>query len=427
MGSAADAYEAIKYTGTGVTDTTWTVTAPTQLGQYEFRFFLNNDYSLQFGTSAAVTVEAAPEPDPPALTVDTTTATPGDSVTVTLTNGAGGSLDFLTLAKVGSAPSSYESIQYLGAGATDTTWTVNMPADLDDYEFRLFLDNDFNQQAATSPAVTVAADPDPDPTTPNLSVSTTTAAPGDSVTVTLTNGAGGALDVLTLAKVGSAPSSYESIQFVGSGITDTTWTVNMPADPDDYEFRLFLNNDFNQLAATSPAVTVAPQAPSPTLTPSTTTANPGDTVTVTLANGLGGTLDVMTLAKVGSAPSSYESIQFVGSGVTDTTWTVTMPADPDDYEFRLFENNDFNQQIAVSAAVTVEPAPEPEPDPATLTVSATTAAPGEQVTVTLANGPGGSLDFLTFAAVGSAASSYESINYIGAGVTDYDLDRHCAS
>jgi hypothetical protein len=69
-------------------------------------------------------------------------------------------------------------------------------------------------------------------------------------------------------------------------------------------------------------------------------------------------------------------------------------------------------RLATSAPVTVAPAPPP-----VLTVSASTVAPGSQVTVTLTNGQGASSDWLAFAPTGAADNGYLQYVYVGAGVT----------
>src|SRR5204863_291244 len=53
----------------------------------------------------------------------------------------------------------------------------------------------------------------------------------------------------------------------------------------------------------------------------------------------------------------------------------------------------------------------------TLTVSATTVASGTPVTVTLANGFGGALDWIGLAATGSPDMTYVQWTYVGTGVT----------
>ena len=367
----------------------WTVTMPQVEGQYEFRLFVNNTYTLA-AVSATVTVGDAtpppdpePDPDPPTLTPSTTTAAPGASVTVTLEGGLGGSGDWLALAPVGSSAASYLTFTKVGAGVTTRDWTVAMPQTAGQYEFRLFLDNGY-VQAAASPPITVETPPPPEPTTPTLTPSTTTAEPGASVTVTLEGGSGDAGDWLALAPVGSSAASYLAFTKVGAGITTRDWTVTMPQTEGQYEFRLFINNGYVQVAASAPITVETPPPPeptTPTLTPSATTAAPGTAVTVTLEGGSGDAGDWLALAPVGSSAASYLTFTKVGTGVTMRDWTVTMPQTAGQYEFRLFINNGY-VQVAASPPITVETPPPPEPTTPTLTPSTTTAEPGASVRTT---------------------------------------------
>jgi hypothetical protein len=138
-----------------------------------------------------------------------------------------------------------------------------------------------------------------------------------------------------------------------------TWTVTMPATPGDYEFRLFENGGYTRLA-TSPTVTVGsappepPPDPPPVLDVSTTAVNGGEAVTVTLSDGPGNSSDWLGLAAVGDPDRTYLQWTYVSSGATMATWTVTMPATPGDYEFRLFENGGYTR-LATSATVVVGP------------------------------------------------------------------------
>jgi hypothetical protein len=363
----------------------------------------------------------------PALEVDSTSVYPGDPVTLTLLNPPGGPEDWLALAAVGSASTEY--IEFVGFAnvSSQTSWTAGMPQTPGNYEFRLFLNYGYAQAAVSAPVTVIAApepepEPDPEPApAATLTPSTTTATPGAAVTVTLANGPGGATDWLALAAVGSPNTSY--VAFVGFASSPSgTWTVNMPQTPGTYEFRLFLNYGYSR-AATSAPVTVAAAEPEPepepapvaTLAVSTASAAPGAPVTVTLANGPGGSSDWLALAAVGSPNTSY--VAFIGFASSPSgTWTVNMPQTLGTYEFRLFLNYGYTR-AATSATVTVTtPAPDPEPEPepapvATLTLSTASAAPGAPVTVTLANGPGGATDWLALAAVGSPNTSY--VTFVG--------------
>jgi hypothetical protein len=103
------------------------------------------------GTSAALTFATVP---PPTLSVSTTNAAPGASVTVTLTGGLGGASDWIALAATSAPNTTYVAYTYIGSGVTTRTWTVTMPQLTGTYEFRLFLNNGYTR-AATSPTVTV--------------------------------------------------------------------------------------------------------------------------------------------------------------------------------------------------------------------------------------------------------------------------------
>jgi List-Bact-rpt repeat protein len=92
----------------------------------------------------------------PAITVSATTSPPGGSITATLSNSPGGSTDWLVLATVGAPDTSYLQWVYVGAGVTNRTWVVNMPATVGTYEFRFYPNNGYTV-AARSPAVSIAA------------------------------------------------------------------------------------------------------------------------------------------------------------------------------------------------------------------------------------------------------------------------------
>ncbi len=107
------------------------------------------------GTSAALPFTIGGSPT---LAVSATTVATGAPVTVTLTNGFGGSADWLALAATSAPNAVYLNWTYVGAGVTTRTWTVNMPSTAGTYEFRLFLNNG-STRGATSPPITVSAGP----------------------------------------------------------------------------------------------------------------------------------------------------------------------------------------------------------------------------------------------------------------------------
>jgi subtilisin family serine protease len=388
------------YVGSGVTTRTWTVAAPTTPGTYEFRLFLNGGYTRS-ATSPTVTVTSA---GPPVLTVSSTSVTAGANITMTLTNGSGSSGDWLAFAATSAANTSFVQTTYVGTNITTRTWTVVAPSSPGTYEFRLFVNNGYTR-VATSPTVTVtSAAP-----TPAISVSATSVVVGSPVVATLINSPGGSSDWLALAATNAPDTVYIAQTPVGTGVTTRTWSPTMPTTPGTYEFRLYLNGGYTR-AATSPTVTVTSSS-GPAISVSATSVAVGAPVTATLTNGPGGSSDWLALAATNAPDSSYVTWTSVGAGVTTRTWSPTMPTTPGTYEFRLYLNGGYTR-AATSPPITVTSAAAP-----TLTVNTTSVAVGGSVTVTLTNGPGGSSDWLAFAATTAANTSYLQWVYVGSGVT----------
>ncbi len=295
------------------------------------------------GTSNSLTFTIG---SPPALTVSATTVGPGASVTATLSNGSGGSGDWLALAATGAPNTSYLQWTYVGAGVTTRTWTVTMPTTPGTYEFRLFLNNGFTR-AATSPTVTIDSSSSVNPA-PTLSALTPSRVPVGSLAFTLTvDGTGFASTSVVRWNGTDRPTTFISASRLTAAIAaadvaaigTAQVTVFTPAPG----------------GGTSAALTFT-IAPPPTLSVSAGAVAPGGSETATLTNGLGGASDWLALAAVGAPNNSYLQWIYVGSGVTTKAWTVTMPTTPGTYEFRLFLNNGFTR-AATSPPVTVGTTP----------------------------------------------------------------------
>ena len=278
---------------------------------------------------------------PPVLTVSATSVPAGSSVTVTLTNGLGGSGDWLSFAPTSAANNSYTTFTYVGSGVTTRTWTVTTPATAGTYEFRLFLNNGYTR-AATSPTVTVTAVAAPVPVAASLSPAIAVAGSGGfSLTV---NGAG-----FVASSVVNWNGTPRATTFVNS-----TQLRAAILDADVAAVGSALVSVFTPApgGGTSAALTFA-TVPPPTLSVSTTNAAPGASVTVTLTGGLGGASDWIALAATSAPNTTYVAYTYIGSGVTTRTWTVTMPQLTGTYEFRLFLNNGYTR-AATSPTVTVQ-------------------------------------------------------------------------
>src|SRR5205814_6837839 len=132
--------------------------------------------------------------------VSATTALVGSTITVGIANGLGLPGDWVTLAEIGAADSSYVAWQYLNGtttlpatGFTSATLKFAAPAVPGTYVVRLFANGGWTK-LATSALVTVqTANP------PTLTPLTAMTTPGGAISVTLANGLGLRSDWVSLA------------------------------------------------------------------------------------------------------------------------------------------------------------------------------------------------------------------------------------
>jgi hypothetical protein len=285
------------------------------------------------GTSNALTFSVA---SGPTLKVSATSVAPGTAVTVTVEGGLGGSTDWLALAAVGSANSSYVAWTYVGAGVTTRTWSATVGAGT--WEFRLFQNNGFTR-LATSPTITAMGNPVPAAST----LSPTSAVPGGGTFTLTVNGSN---------LIPTSVVRWKGVDKATGYVNATQVTATIPA-ADIAAAGTAAVTVFNPTpgGGTSNALTFT-VATVPTLRVNATRVTPGTAVTVTLEGGLGGARDWLGLAAVGSANTSYVAWTYVGSGVTTRTWTVTLAAGT--WEFRLFQNDGYTR-LATSPTVTAAP------------------------------------------------------------------------
>jgi hypothetical protein len=200
----------------------------------------------------------------PTLTVGSTTATPGGSVSVTATGGPGLPRDWVGVYASTGLDSALLDWKYLNGtrtapttGMASATVTFAMPLAPGTYNFRLFTNNTY-QKLATSPTVTVQGSTG----APTLTVSTTTATRGQNITVTLQNGPGNLKDWIGLHPTAAADTTFVDWKYLGglktlpaTPLTAATLTFTMPSTAGTYNFRLFANGSYGKLS-TSATVTV---------------------------------------------------------------------------------------------------------------------------------------------------------------------------
>ena len=131
----------------GSSSGTVNVTAPSLGGQYEFRYFQQNGYTLAV-TSNTVTVVV---PTNYSVTGTPSTITAGGTLTVSWAAPAGRpGTDWVGLFNVGAANTSYLWYRYTG-GTTGGSTPVTAPSQPGQYEFRYLLNGGFTDAARSAP------------------------------------------------------------------------------------------------------------------------------------------------------------------------------------------------------------------------------------------------------------------------------------
>lgn len=251
----------------------------------------------------------------------------------------------------------------------------------------------------TTSSLSLAIDPPP-----LLTASQAVVGSGTTVTVTLANGLGNAGDWLSFAKSDTPDSSYIHWTYVGTGVTNRTWSIVTPATPGTYEFRL-IQASGTRAATSAPVIVDTSLSPTPvisSLSPSTGFSNSGPfTLTV---NGSGFTS--ASIVRWGGADR-------VTTFVSSTQLRAAIPAG----DVTSVGSANVTVFTPPPGGGTTAPLPFTIIKGPTLAVSATVVAPAANVTVTLTDGLGLSGDWLALALASAPNTSYLQWTYVGAGVT----------
>lgn len=329
----------------------------------------------------------------PSITLSTTTVAHNANIVATLSNAFTTTGNSFRVAPVGSSDAT-SLVSMSPPAISSLAWTVAVDPlwGFGQFEFRYYRSGSTLIVARSAPFTV------PVPLPPTLTLSRTTVVAGAQIAVTLSNGNSTTLNQLAVAPVGSPDSTRLAILNTASAtggwspIIDPAWGLGQ------YEFRYYLNGSM-VVSARSAAFTVTAQ---PVLTISKTTVDPGQTVTVTLANGSTTTGNRIRLAKVGSSDSTFVT-DTAASGVT-FSWTPTMNAawGSGQFEFR-YTTQSTTIITARSAPFTLTALP------SSLSVAASAVRAGESNTVHLAYGSTGTTgNRIGLALVGSADSTYVS-------------------
>ena len=176
----------------------------------------------------------------------------------------------------------------------------------------------------------------------------------EPVTVSARATDGGSQVMTVVLSVGSSrlAATVSPVLPAGSATASAVWDATSVADG-AYTLVAVATDQAGNSTMVSQVVVVENRR-GPTLTVSTSTVAAGEQLTVTLTNGPGGDKDWLSFAETTAPDTSFPQWTYVGGGVTTTTWTVTAPAMPGTYEFRLFLDDGF-VRAATSSAVTVVP------------------------------------------------------------------------
>jgi hypothetical protein len=362
----------------------------------------------------------------PTVTLSSTSVAGGSTITATVANGPGSRFDWVGFYPVANThPGFLPPFKYLNnqqtpppSGLAGGAVEFTVPVQPGLYNVRFFA-NDSYTLLATSATLTVNS-------AATITASTAGVMAGGSASGTVANGPGNRFDWVGLYATTASSSGYLNWKYLNgtqsapdSGMNAATVPFAMPLTPGVYHLRLYSNDSYNLLATTS-TISV------PAVVPATTTIGAGSslTTTVTYAPGVS-RYDWVGLYSVGSSPSGYIAWKYLsnsqvapGSPMTNGNVSFPMPTTPGQYNLRFFANDSY-VQLGTSATVNVTSA-------STVTPQQLTVAPGAQVTVSVANGPGGRFDWVGLYSNGVSTSGYITYLYLNGTQTAPDIGVNSA-
>ncbi|WP_334036445.1 BapA/Bap/LapF family large adhesin [Alteromonas macleodii] len=361
-------------------DGTYSVDVPAELAEGEFT--VNASVTDEAGNTATADTTGEIDTTAPTITINapgsdndttptlsgTTDATPGSTVTLTITDSAGNTQTVTTVVQA------------------DGTYSVDVPAELAEGEFTVnasVTDEAGNTATAdttgeidtTAPTITINAPGSDNDTTPTLS-GTTDATPGSTVTLTITDSAGNTQTVTTIVQ---ADGTY-SVDVLAE-LAEGEFTVN--ASVTDEAGNTATTDTTGVIDTSAPSITIDTIATGNDTTPTlsgTTDATPGSTVTLTIIDSAGNTQTVTATVQA------------------DGTYSVDVPAELAEGEFTVdasVTDEAGNTATTDTTGVIDTTAPSITIDTiatgndTTPTLSGTTdATPGSTVTLTITDSAG---------------------------------------
>ncbi|MBJ2127636.1 Ig-like domain repeat protein [Alteromonas sp. IB21] len=368
-------------------DGTYSIDVPEELAEGEFT--VNASVTDEAGNTATADTIGVIDTTAPSITIDTiatgndttqtlsgtTDATPGNTVTLTITDSAGNTQTVTATVQA------------------DGTYSVDVPAELAEGEFTVnasVTDEAGNTATTdttgvidtTAPSITIDTIATGNDTTPTLS-GTTDATPGSTVTLTITDSAG---NTQTVTAIVQADGTY-SVD-VPEELAEGELTVN--ASVTDEAGNTETADTTGVIDTTAPSITIDTIATGNDTTPTlsgTTDAAPGSTVTLTITDSAGVTQTVTAIVQA------------------DGTYSVDVPAELAEGEFTVNASvtdeagNTANADAQVAIDVTAPNISLNDPGingDATPTLSGLTdAVPGSTIALTVTDSAGVTQTFTT--------------------------------
>ena len=383
----------IRLLSAGPQTETYTVTASDNPGSYSFSGTLTDQdrEERSIGGATTVTITAppsTPDTDPSATrSFSATSVDPGEEITVTIRADNYGGLGRI----VETLPSGFTSpdangqtvtIRLLSAGPRTETYTVTASDNPGSYSFSGTLTDQDREERSIGGATTVTitappSTPDTDPSA-TRSFSATSVDPGEEITVTIRADNYGGLGriVETLPPGFTSPDASGqtvTIRLLSAGPQTETYTVTASDNAGPYTFSGVQSEDKSETPVGGPStVTVnAPPGPSARRSFSTTSVDPGGTVTVTIrADNYGGLGRIVETLPSGftspDASGQTVTIRLLSAGPQTETYTVTASDNLGSHSFSgVLESEDKSETpVGGPSRVTVRVvAPEPDPEP----------------------------------------------------------------
>lgn len=329
-GAPNTAYLWYQYTG-GATSGAASAVMPSQPGQYEFRYLLQNLYTDVIRSSPITVSATAVLPAISAVLASNVTTT-GATITWTTNVATDSQVEY-------GATSSYGSTTVLDANFVTShseILTGLIASTLYHYRVKskdasgnLATSGDFTfTTAASSAGYTVTATPS------SVNV-------GDTITVSWTAPSGRpGNDWIGLFQSGAPNTAYLWYQFTG-GAASGAVNVAAPTTSGQYEFRYLPTNGYTDVARSNTVTVNSGGGGSFTLTAAPTSLNPGGALSVSWTAPAGRpTNDYIALYPVGAANTAYVWYQYT-NGSTNGTFNLTAPAAQGQYEFRYLLQNGY--------------------------------------------------------------------------------------